>query len=130
MTDGLDTEAASAALVALGQLIVEDPAYRNHDWVSLSVVGNLDGGESMFGYVYKLDGDWEGEIPDNFDVLDRFQDLRAAMSKPGEPGWNYCLIQVRREGMKLHAEFDYGDGAKWKVAPANLQMRVEDLRPS
>jgi hypothetical protein len=124
-----DTGAASKALVALGQSIVSDPAYSETGWDALTVVANFQSAAQMFGYAYKNDGTWDAQAPDDFDVLDRFEDLRKAMAKPGEQGWNYCLIQIKRDGMNMHADFDYGDGEKWKVTPANLQTRVEELRP-
>ncbi len=124
-----DTQRASQALTALGQAIIEDRAYGDPDWDGLSVVGSLDGVAQMFGYVYTNAGDWSARAPDDFYVLDRFEDLRDAMRKPGEGDWKYCLIQIKRDGLKIHAEFDYGDGEKWKISPENLRTRVEELRP-
>ncbi len=124
-----DTQAASDVLMAVGQLIVSDKAYQSRPWDSLTVVAKLDGGKSMFGYVYTADGDWAAQAPDSFDVLRRLADLKKAMAKPGEPDWKTCRIQIKRPDLKMHADFDYDDADRWSVTPANLEQRVEELRP-
>ena len=128
-TAAFDVQPASEALTRLGQSIVDDEAFRTGDWDALTVVGELAGGKSMFGYIYRADGSWTARTPKDFGVLRKMGDLRKAMSRPDAADWNYCLIQVKRAGMKMHAEFDYGDGDKWKVTPDNLKTRVEELKP-
>jgi hypothetical protein len=126
-----DVAAATVLLNAVGQAIVDDPAYRQAPWEGISLVAELDGRQSMFGYVYRPGGHWEAELPDNaFDVLDKVLELQAAMRPPGGETWKTVLIQLRQgPEHRFHAEFEYDDGLRWRIGPENLEQYVEELRP-
>lgn len=114
---------------ALGQSILADAAYAGRDWAGIALVIQLDGRETMSGYVYSADGDWEAGIPRSFDIVDDADALRSAMAEDGKGKWKTCLIQIRRPGPKLAIDFDYDDVDRWAITPANLEARVEELRP-
>ncbi|TRW16771.1 hypothetical protein [Glacieibacterium frigidum] len=118
-----------ALVVALGQSVLGDQRFANSDWGALALVIQLDGQESMSGYAYAPSGDWEAAIPASFDVLDHAEALRAAMAAAGKGEWKTCLVQIKRPGPKLTVDFDYEDVDRWAITPANLQQRVEELRP-
>lgn len=118
-----------ALLVGLGQAVLSDDRFANSEWGALALVIQLAGQESMAGYVYAPSGDWEAAIPASFDVLDHAEALRAAMAAAGKGEWQTCLVQIKWPGPKLTVDFDYDDVDRWAITPANLQTRVEELRP-
>lgn len=125
-----DTDAASARLMAVGQAVVDDANYRG-DWSGAVLVAELDGRESLFGFKYMADGKWKAEIPSDPDeVMDRIIALRRAMADRDEGrAWKACRIAITRPEMSFKTEFEYDDGNRWHVTPANLDERVEELRP-
>ena len=114
---------------ALGQAILGDEAYAARDWAGIALVIQLGARTSMSGYVYDVDGEWEAEIPQSFDIVDHAEALRDAMADDGKGAWQTCLIQIRRPGPKLAIDFDYDDVDRWAITPATLEQRVEELRP-
>lgn len=125
-----DTDTASDLLMGVGQAIIADESYRR-DWAGLTLVAELDGGESLFGYLYQADGEWEAELPsDTDDMLDRLLALREAMTARDGKSWKACKLTVTRPELSFHSEFEYDDGRRWHVSPANLEQRVKELRPS
>ena len=116
-------------LVELGQAILGDAKFVERDWAGIALVIQLDGQESMSGYAYDPSGDWEAAVPSSFDILDQAEALRTAMADTGKGKWKTCLVQISRPGPKLAVDFDYDDVDRWAITPANLEARVEELRP-
>jgi hypothetical protein len=124
-----DVQSASEVLNDLGRMIVDNPAIRALAWEGLTLV-SYDEGTGLFGYAYLKDGSWKAVAPDGFSVLRRAGDLNRAMSTNGDPLWKNALIQLRRSPeLQLNVKFEYEDGARWRVTPANLEERMEELRP-
>lgn len=127
------TDAAQADLtVALGELIVEDPGFATRPWVALSLVATFaEGQQSVTGYRYLADGDFEAQIPRNLDeVLDKLEELRNAMAGDQQP-WLQCLIQITRPDYDLKLAFEYDDPAKWAPTGVSRDMAAfaDALRP-
>ncbi|MCC3316793.1 hypothetical protein [Nocardia africana] len=124
-----DTDAASDALSAMAEAIVQGCVDEELEWDALTVVVNLHRQQSMFGYRYADDGNWSPDVRLSMQVLDRAIDLRTTMTTPDGKGWKVCLIQIRRSDMSVQVEFEYKNAKRWRVTPVNLESMVEELRP-
>jgi hypothetical protein len=116
----------------IGRDIVLDPRYRSRAWSAIALVGVCAAdGPSMHGYLYRLDGSWSGEVPEDADgrILDGIVELRRAMIAERGDQWHQCLIQIVRERQEMSIKFEYDDPDRWSVSPANYQEMVEMLRP-
>lgn len=125
----MDQVASDRLLMELGQMILADANYVDRDWVGIAVVFQHDPRTRQFGYVYDADGKWEAETPSSFDALRKAGELRTSMAGDDGAMWKSCLVQIKRPGPKLVTDFDWDDGARWAISPANLAARVEELRP-
>ena len=75
------------------------------------VVADLDGRESVQGYLYLADGTW-------------------VQQAPGQPPWRAALVQLRRmPAIKLNAKFEYDDPDRWRMPSETPEERGEKLRP-
>ncbi|MFI1916384.1 hypothetical protein [Nocardia sp. NPDC020380] len=119
----------SAALVAVAESIVQGLVDADVKWDSVTVVVNLDRQKSMFGYIYSDDGKWNADVPLDMEVLTRAIDLRTAMSAPKKKDWKVCCIQMRRSDMSVDVDFEYKNSRRWQITPANLESKIEELRP-
>ena len=57
-------------------------------------------------------------------------ELREATQTEGKAPWEVCVIQLRRAGGRLHAEFVYEDATRWRVTPETLDEVAERARPA
>lgn len=115
-------------VLELGRVIVGDPAYAD-PWDALSLVIQLDQRKRMFGFVYLGNGDWEAQTPDSFDALKLADRLRETMRHQHGSQWKACLVQIHRADLRVLIDFEFDDADRWQVTPANLEARVEELRP-
>lgn len=95
----------------LGHAIVQAPVYRSYDWTYITLVINLDGGRSQFGYVYWGDDEWEAAGP-GFTTLGIAAELRDAMRAAGQGAWKKCLVQITRGSSRVDVAFDHV-GDRW-----------------
>lgn len=124
-----DQAAADRALHELGQLVIADDEFASKDWQGISLVIQVEPRKRVFGYRYKSDGGWEGATPAGRPTILKARELAKAMKVEGKEGWKTCLLQISRPGPKVAVDFEYENPSRWDVTPANLEARVEELRP-
>ncbi|MCU0493524.1 MAG: hypothetical protein MUD01_18205 [Chloroflexaceae bacterium] len=129
MTNEQPSSLADRLMLELGQMILADEEYTSRDWRAIAVVIQLYNRTSMFGYMWDAEGEWQGAAPDNFDIFDTAEELRAAMRDEQGNTWRCCLVQITRPGLKVKITFDWDNGNAWNVTPANLETMVATLRP-
>ena len=111
----------------IGQLIISDEVYVTSGWVGISLVIEISPRRRMFGFAYYADN-WEGQTPDNFDVIDKAIELGDVTAVNGTR-FQRCLVQIKRPGPTIEFQFDFHGTADWVVTPGNLYEMVEKLRP-
>ncbi|MFF0634600.1 hypothetical protein ACFYTS_19075 [Nocardia sp. NPDC004151] len=125
-----DVTSASEIIISLGDLIVGDSEYRDVQWDAVTLVVTVaDSHQHLFGYFYTNDGGWTPGNPGGMALLDQVMALRTATTAPGKRAWKVCRIQLIREEMQLTVDYEYRSWKRWMVTPANLETRVEELRP-
>lgn len=124
-------QSADSLIVEIGRALLADRNYRGGDWSAIALAATLDGGrKSLFGYAYLPDGSWTAMTPgDARRVINLLRDLQETMQADGKGAWRQCLVQLKREDMKINLAFEYDDPQRWKVTPGNLRETVEALRP-
>jgi len=124
-----DQATADRVLHELGQIVITDEEFAGKDWAGITLVIQVEPRKRVFGYRYKSDGGWEGATPAGRPTIMKARELADAMKVDGKPGWKTCLVQISRPGPEIRIDFEYDDAARWDVTPANLNARVEELRP-
>lgn len=124
-----DQAAADRALHELGQMVIADKEFAGKDWQGITLVIQVEPRKRMFGYRYKADGGWEGATPEGRPAILKARELADAMKVAGKEGWKTCLVQISRPGPAIKVDFEYADPNRWDVNPANIEARVEELRP-
>ncbi len=123
-------QSASEELIQkLGSTIVRGEGYKSHIWDSLSLVFELDGQESQFGYIYTDSGEWKPATPGGFDALDIALELQETSQAPGKSRWKKALVQIKRNTGKIDIEFDY-EGVKWVPDMADPKGFAMGLKPA
>lgn len=122
-----------ALIRGIGELLLRDIATAGHDLDGYALIASYaaDGTRRISGFGYR-----DGEPPvaatpvNEADTLGaRLDELREATRADGEEAWTVCVIQLRRAGGKLHAEFVYEDAERWEITPATLADVAERARP-
>jgi len=126
---GFDQALRDRTLTELGRLIVAGPDYAGHDWRGIAVVIQIEPRKRLFGYMYLSDGSWTAAIPEPRPAIEKALALAEAMRVEGKAGWKTCLIQISAPDGRMKVDFEYDNPARWDVTPANLEERVEALRP-
>ena len=129
VTMDFDQAAADRTLHELGQMVIADPEFAGKDWQGITLVIQVEPRKRMFGYRYGSDGKWEGATPEGRPTILKARELADAMKIEGKEGWKTCLVQISRPGPNIKVDFEYDDPNRWDVTPANLEARVEELRP-
>ncbi|MGJ4728469.1 hypothetical protein [Luteimonas sp. SDU101] len=122
-----------ALVRGIGELLLRDIATAGHDLDGYALIADYsDGTRRLIGFGYR-----EGQSPvaatprTEADLIGaRLDDLRGAMQVDGKAPWMVCVIQLRRAGGKLHADFVYDDAARWRVTPETLAQVAEQARPA
>lgn len=125
---GFDQDRADSLVQALGEAIVNDPAFTERDWSGIALVFELDGAKGEFGYIYAGESEWEAATPEGWDTLDIAEALRDAMTIPGKAPWKKCLVQINRNTGGIEIDFDY-EGMNWTPDPAQPERLANSLRP-
>lgn len=127
---GFDQAAADTILGELARQIVADEELQGKPWQAIALVIGIRPRRRVFGYLYRPDGSWEAAIPRaSRPTIEKAQELAAAMQVDGRESWKVCLLQLMAPGPQIMADFEYDDHGRWDVSPANLESRVEELRP-
>lgn len=125
--------AGKDALVrGIGELLLRDIATAGHDLDGYALIASYAGAsQRIAGFAYR-----DGEAPvaatpaTGLDLLGaRLDELREATRVAGEAPWSVCVIQLRRQGGRLHAEFIYEDAEAWTITPRTLDTVAERARP-
>lgn len=124
-----DQAAADRVLHELGQMVIADGEFAGKDWQGITLVIQVEPRKRLFGYRYTSDGKWESAIPEGRPAILKARELADTMKLPGKDGWKTCLVQISRPGPEIKVDFEYDDPNRWDVTPANLDARVEELRP-
>ena len=122
-----------ALVRGIGELLLRDIATAGHDLDGYALIASYatNGARRIAGFGYR-----DGEPPraatpkTDVDTLGAGLDaLREATAVDGAPRWTACVIQLVREGGRLHAQFAYEDADRWELTPATLDAVAERARP-
>ena len=118
----------------IGELLLRDIATAGHDLDGYALIASYadNGMRRVSGFGYR-----DGEPPvaatpktEVDTIAARLDELREVTQAAGGEPWTVCVIQLRRAGGRLHAEFVYGeDAARWAITPATLAEIAERVRP-
>ena len=117
---------ADELVISIGNLLLGDENVAGGDWEAVSLVINLDGRRSLFGYLYDAKGNAEPMVLEESELIDFVEELRELMAAEGEP-WKAVMMQYFEE--ELRFTFDV-DGAAWRLDGDNTGAMVEALRPA
>ena len=119
----------------IGELLLRDIATAGHDLDGYALIASYpdDGLRRVSGFGYR-----DGEPPlaatpktEVDTIAARLDELREETQVAGEAPWTACVIQLRRAGGRLHADFFYGEDARaWAITPATLAEIAERARPA
>ncbi|WP_149183129.1 hypothetical protein [Streptomyces sp. TRM49041] len=119
-------------VLKLGAEILTDKKYADDRWQGIALVGQVTGGtESMNGYVYFADGDFEARTPATMDVLCTIGMLHGEMKKEGKGAWHQCLIHITRPDLRIRIRFEYDDPKRWspKKLSRDMSEYADSLKP-
>ncbi|MFZ5446813.1 MAG: hypothetical protein ACOZQL_42900 [Myxococcota bacterium] len=116
---------ADELVITIGNLLLGDENVTGADWEAVSLVINLDGRRSLFGYLYDAAGNADPLVLEESDIIDLVEELRELMAAEGEP-WKAVMVQFHDE--ELRFTFD-SDGQSWRLDGDNTGAMVEALRP-
>ncbi len=128
------TAADRDALVrGIGELLLRDIATAGHDLDGYALIADYsDGARRLSGFGYR-----DGQAPvaatpkNEVELIGaRLDELREAARVEGQAPWTVCVIQLKRAGGKLHAEFVYEGAERWRVDPGTLVDVAERARPA
>ncbi|UXN73049.1 hypothetical protein N8D56_18780 [Devosia sp. A8/3-2] len=127
---GFDQSGADRILGELARQILSDEEFAGKSWQAIALVIGVRPRRRMFGYLYRPDGSWEAAIPTAMrPTIEKARELAAAMRVDGQESWKACLLQFHNPGPRIKADFEYEDHSRWDISPANLEQRVEEIRP-
>ena len=130
---GTASTGKDALIRGIGELLLRDIATAGHELDGYALIASYgDGTRRISGFGYR-----DGQAPvaatpkGELDTIGaRLDDLREATRVDGQDPWTVCVLQLRREGGRLHAEFVYDDAARWEITPATLADIAERARPA
>jgi len=117
---------ADELVISIGNLLLGDENVAGGDWEAVSLVINLDGRRSLFGYLYDAKGNAEPMVLEESELIDFVEELRELMAAEGE-AWKGVVMQYFEEEVRF--TFDV-DGAAWRLDGDNTGAMVEALRPA
>ena len=116
----------------IGAMLLEDEKIRSrHPWQHLAMVAQITPGSTKVnGFVYRSNGSAVPTSPGNFDVMDKFEELRDAMLEPGKSPWKAALVRIDDATRRISIDFEYDHPEKWLIAPNTVKQMAETLRPA
>jgi len=122
-----------ALVRGIGELLLRDIATSGHDLDGYALIADYaDGARRLSGFGYR-----DGEAPvaatpkaEADTIGARLDELREATRADGEGPWTVCVIQLRRAGGRLHADFVYENAAQWRITPQTREAVAELARPA
>ncbi|MEO4000439.1 hypothetical protein [Mesorhizobium sp. CAU 1732] len=112
--------------------VVESIDFNGLEWAEVSVVFQVDDEgfvTNTYGYSYDDDGKPTAIAPDIDNVEEPVRAYREWLRQEGDKGFTRMLFQFNRNTLKVKADFEYDNVARWKVTPANIDTITEELRP-
>lgn len=127
----MSTPDRDALVRGIGELLLRDIATAGHELDGYALIADYsDGVRRISGFGYR-----EGQAPvaatpkiEADTIGARLDELREATRTDGQP-WTVCVIQLRRAGGKLHADFVYEEAAQWRITPETREAVAERARP-
>lgn len=122
------SEDRDALLLRIGRLIVGDPVLRDGDWDAYALIVRYDDGaidRRISGFRYRDAGGYEAATPRAPALGEALDALREATRVDGQAPWGACVLRLRRDSGRLHADFEYDDPARWDIRPDNLDEIAE-----
>lgn len=115
----------------IGAMLLQDEKIQSRgDWKHLALVAHVTPESTQVnGFVYKPDGKAVPTSPGNFDVLDKFEELRDAMRELGKEPWKAILIRIEASSLRITIDFEYDHPEKWLITPTTVKQMAETLRP-
>jgi hypothetical protein len=116
----------------IGKMLLEDEKIRSRrPWQSLAMVAQITPGSTKVnGFVYRGGGAAVPTSPGNFDVMDKFEELREAMREPGKEPWKAALVRIDDASRRISIDFEYDHPEKWLIVPSTVKQMAEALRPA
>jgi hypothetical protein len=114
----------------VGHGILGSEAFADDGWMAISLVTRIEGAIFNHGFKYYPDGRVIPASEITFETTMLFVELVDTMEQLEGRRWKVCLVQIVRPDMKIHIEYEYDDGDRWSVTPANLETMREELRPA
>src|SRR5688500_12162073 len=122
-----------ALIQRIGQLLVADPVLAVSAWDGYALIVRYDevgtASRRLSGFRYLADGGFEAATPSDPALGDALDALREATRVAAQAPWDACVIRLRRDTGKLHAEFEYDNPGRWDIGPATLRDVIERARP-
>ena len=117
----------------IGELLLRDIATAGHDLDGYALIADYsDAARRISGFGYR-----DGQPPvaatprTEADTIGaRLDELREATRLESEAPWTVCVIQLKRAGGRLHADFVYEDASRWRITPDTLDAVAEQARPA
>jgi hypothetical protein len=115
----------------IGALLLEDREISSRPWRDLVIVAKITPNTTKVnGFAYQDTGKAVPTGPDNFRILEKFEELREAMrGSVGEP-WKACLVHINSSSGQMSIDFAYDCPEKWLINSATVNTMAETLRPS
>lgn len=128
----MSTGDRDALVRGIGELLLRDIATAGHDLDGYALIADYgDGTRRIAGFGYRAGEAPVAATPRNEAELvgARLDALREATQAGGQAPWTVCVIQLKRAGGRLHADFVYEDAGRWRIAPETLDAVAERARP-
>jgi len=115
----------------IGSLVIRDKEIMSRPWEHLVLVAQVSNNSTQVnGFAYQSGGKAVPTGPDNFEIVDKFEELRTAMGADDIELWNACLFRLDRDSHKLSIDFEYEQPEKWLITPSTVKEMAEKLRPA
>ena len=108
-------------------LLADEKVTAQAGWHMLILVARAEASTSMAGYSFDGAGAFKPVSP-GLPAMLPLRQLRQSMtvSEASGRGWKACLLRIGPGG-GFAVDFEYNDGARWAVTPANLEQRIQEF---
>ena len=115
----------------IGSLVLGDQELSSWQASNVVLVAQIGSNSSQVnGFAYQETGRAVPTSPDDFNILKKLKELRAAMSLPGKVDWLACVVRINMRAGTIDIDFEYDEPDKWLITPATLGRMAEALRPT
>jgi len=115
----------------IARMLLQDPRISSQPWRHLAIVAQITGESAQVnGFLYDQEGKGIPTAPKNTRVIDRFEELRNAMSEEEDTPWRACLVRIDSMTGNISIDFEYDQPQKWLISPSTVKEMAEKLRPA